>query len=206
MNIARYNRALAALLSLVVLPPLTAAAQNGGLAIGSPLAMGEHSLSGADDQDRRLQDLRGARGTVLVFWSNNCPWVDKNEERLLQVVQEFTPRGFAFALINANDPIAFPEESLQASIERASRSGYAMPYLRDEGSQLARTLGASRTPHVFVLDADNALSYSGALDDSPGDPSNVQSRYLVEALTAVLDGRPVPTAQTKAFGCTIRFE
>lgn len=186
--------------------PLAASAQNGGISLGSQFPLADRSIEGVDERAYRLQDFRGERGTVIVFWSNNCPWVDKTEERLLQVIGDFSARGIGFALVNSNDPVAFEEESLVASRQRASQSRYGVPYLRDQGSQLARALGATRTPHFFIFDADNALVYSGALDDSPGDPASVQARYVPDALTALLEGRPAPTGQTKAFGCTIRFE
>jgi hypothetical protein len=76
----------------------------------------------------------------------------------------------------------------------------------DAGSQFANALGASRTPHVFVFDANKALVYVGTIDDSPGDPGNVQKTYLKDALNELVAGSSIAVPKTKAFGCTIKFQ
>jgi hypothetical protein len=80
-----------------------------------------------------------------------------------------------------------------------------MTYVVDGGAAFAKALGASRTPHAFVFDSNNALIYVGTIDDSPGDPGNVKKTYLSDALTAMVGGSAIGVPKTEAFGCTIKF-
>ncbi|ACY48788.1 thioredoxin family protein [Rhodothermus marinus] len=169
------------------------------------LPLADRPMPSTDGQQVTLAQLRGARGLVIVFWSNRCPWVDRYEARLKELADAYEAQGIAFVLVNANDPEAFPQESLEASRQQVQRKGYPMPYLKDEEAALARALGASRTPEVFVFDARNRLVYRGAIDDSPGDASNVQQAYLKAALEALLQGKAPETTETGAFGCLIRL-
>lgn len=170
-----------------------------------PLGSSLPSVSGLQNVEgggAQLSELAGESGTVVIFWSNQCPWIDKYEDRVTALADEYQSQGLPFVLINSNDATAFPKESAEASQERAS--GYPMTYLRDNGSAAAQAFGASRTPHVFVFDGNNSLVYVGAIDDSPGDPSSVGETYLADALGALASGSEVPVAQTKAFGCMIK--
>ncbi|MDQ7039812.1 MAG: thioredoxin family protein [Rhodothermus sp.] len=169
------------------------------------LPLADRPMPSVDGQQVTLAQLRGSRGLVIVFWSNRCPWADRYEARVKKLAEMYKVRGVAFVLVNANDPKAFPQESLEASRRQAQRRGYTIPYLQDRGAALARALGASRTPEVFVFDAHNRLIYRGAIDDSPGDATNAQRTYLQIALEALLQGKAPPTTETGAFGCLIRF-
>lgn len=198
-----YNslRAVAALLLGVLLWPAASQAQD--LPLGSPMPSMQAQVVGGGSTT--LAQQAGSNGTAVLFWSNQCPWVDKYESRVQQLSEQYSGQGIAFVLINANDPEAFPQEAASASQERASRYG-SMTYLRDQGSAGAKMFGSQlRTPHVFVFDGSNSLVYVGAIDDSPGDPANVKDPYLKNALEALVAGQDVPTAQTKAFGCAAKL-
>lgn len=173
--------------------------------LGSNLPLADRSMTVVDGSQATLSSLRGNAGTAIIFWSNQCPWVDRYEERVQNVMSQYSDRGISFILVNSNDPEAYPQESRGESSRRASDRNYAATYVVDGGSQLANALGATRTPHVYVFNADNRLVYVGSIDDSPGDPGNVQRNYLRDVLDAVIAGNQVEVAQTKAFGCTIRF-
>lgn len=168
-----------------------------------PETMPAATLERVDGTTIQLSEAAGEAGTVIIFWSNQCPWIDRYENRVQQLVGRFQDQGVAFLLVNANDPSAFPQESLEASNDRAS--GYDATYARDDDASLARELDASRTPHVFVFDDDRALVYTGAIDDSPSDPDNVSETYLADVVEALIEGEEVPTSETNAFGCTIKF-
>lgn len=183
-----------------------AAAQTPELPLGSAMPMSDRALARAGGGQATLAELAGERGTAVVFWSNQCPWVDKYEQRLLSLAREFEAQGISVVLVNANDASAFPQESQERSQQRARAAGYTMPYLVDTGSQLARAFGAERTPHVFVFDANRTVVYVGTVDDSPGDPANARENYLRDALSAVAQGESVAVPKTKAFGCMIKFQ
>lgn len=175
--------------------------------LGSALPMADAALADVQGGQARLSDLTGDQGTVVVFWSNQCPWVEKYEGRFKTIVNDFAGRGFAFTIVNSNDASAYPKESAEASARRFESAGYpaALTYLADPESQLARAFGAERTPHVYVFDENETLVYVGTIDDSPGDPGNVKAEYLRDALTAIAGGGNVAVPKTKAFGCTIKF-
>ena len=107
-------------------------------------------------------------------------------------------------LVNSNDASSFPAESPEATAAYRGEKGISFPYLSDVASDLARAFGATRTPQAFVFDAAGTLVYSGAIDDSPGDPDNVGKEYLRDALGALSRSEPVDVPETKAFGCMIR--
>lgn len=184
----------------------SAAAQDQELPLGASLPTADQTLTRPGGGSVALSDVLGSAGTVIVFWSNQCPWVDKYEGRLTDLAEQYSSAGFAFIAVNANDPQAFPRESAEESQARAEDLGDAFTYLMDSGSTLAKALGASRTPHVFVFDADQTLVYAGTIDDSPGDPGNVQKTYLKDVLDALQTGGNVPVPKTKAFGCTIKLQ
>lgn len=149
-----------------------------------------------------LGELQRENGLVVIFWCNTCPWVDRWEERVVEIAREYGPRGFGFVAVNANDPVAFPGDGLEAMGERAA--DYPFPYLQDRGAELAAAFGASRTPQVFAFGPDGRLAYTGAVDDAPRGGSPVERPYLRRALTALAAGEEVPTPVTRAFGCTIK--
>lgn len=171
--------------------------------VAQPDTMPATTLERVDGTTVQLANAAGAAGTVVIFWSNQCPWVDRYDGRVQDLIDRFQGEGIAFVLVNANDATAFPQESMDVSREQADR--YDATYVRDDDASLARVLGASRTPHVFVYDADRTLVYTGAIDDSPSDAGSVSETYLADALAALTGGGAVPVAQTEAFGCTIKF-
>lgn len=178
------------------------------LALGTRMPLADVSLSDVKGGQATLSGLAGDRGTVVVFWSNQCPWVEKYEARFNALVSDFTNRGMNFVLINSNDAGAYPKESAAASSERFDRSRYpsSLTYLSDPDSRFAEAFGAERTPHVYVFDSNRSLVYVGTIDDSPGDPGNVKEHYLRDALNSVVGGAEVAVPTTKAFGCTIKFK
>lgn len=191
------------LMLFVGLTAQAALAQNQPLPLGSELPRQGDTYQTADGTQARLGDLAGAGGTVVMFYSNNCPWVDKYEGRVTALINQYKSRGVNFILVNPNDPSAFPKESLQENQKRARALGAA--YLADPSGTLAAALGAERTNQSYFFDANKTLVYVGTIDDSPGDPGNVQKQYLRDAIDAVLGGAAVALAQTKPYGCMLKL-
>ena len=181
--------------------------QESEIPLGSPMPGNDTALLDQNGQQVTLANLAGSKATVIVFWSNRCPWTAKYEDRVRKLHSELggSGTGNTFILVNSNDGTAFPEESAQESVKYLNEHKIAGFYLTDSRSMLARAFGATRTPHVFVFDSNATLVYVGAVDDSPGDAERVQKEYLRDALTAIGAGRQVASPQTKAFGCMIRF-
>lgn len=175
--------------------------------LGSALPSATVQLSRVNGGQATLSSLQGDAATVVIFWSNQCPWVEKYEDRVVNLASTYGDRGVRFVLLNSNDANAYPQEAPSVSADRAGGANYpaALAYLSDPTSAVAKAFGAQRTPHVYVFDGDASLVYVGTIDDSPGDPGNVKENYLDATLQAILSGSSVPVPKTKAFGCTIKF-
>jgi peroxiredoxin len=164
------------------------------------------SLKGVDGQTHSLDELKGEKGTAVIFSCNHCPYVKAYEDRMIQLAKEYQPKGIAFVLINANDPVKYPEDSFENMQKRAREKGYPFPYLWDETQEVAHAYEAERTPEVFLFDAELKLRYHGAIDDNWEDPARVTKQYLKDALEALLAGREPEVKETQPVGCTIKWK
>ena len=175
------------------------------LDIGASLPLAGETMQNVTGAATSLADHMGEQGLAVLFWSNTCPWVAKYEDRVLALSEEYEQAGIGFVIINSNDPSAYPEEGADAISQHAASKNYPFPYLVDEGSQAALAFGASRTPQVFLFDANSALVYEGTVDDSPSDASQVSEEYFRDAMNQLIAGTAITVQKTKAFGCTIKF-
>ena len=117
----------------------------------------------------------------------------------------FVKKGVGVIAINSNDAEAIPEDGIDVMQERAKQDKIKYPYVVDATSDVARTFGATRTPEAFLFGPDGKLVYHGTIDDNANDAKAVKDHYLQTALASVVSGKPVATAETKAFGCGIKF-
>lgn len=140
---------------------------------------------------------------VVAFWCNHCPYVQAWEERVNDLARALSGR-VRFVAVNANDGAAYPADDFPAMVARAAERGYAIAYAHDATQQVARAYGATRTPEVFVLDAERRVRYHGAVDDAT-DPDAVRTTWLRDALESLLAGGDPPVADTAPVGCTIKW-
>jgi peroxiredoxin len=161
-------------------------------------------LPGTDGRNHSLGDYGDAKALALVQSCNHCPYVQAWEGRMIELQNEFGNRGFTLVAISSNDAEHYPEDSLDAMTARAREQGFNFDYLYDESQDVARALGAERTPEVFLFDESRRLVYHGAIDDSRDD-REVKQRYLRDAIEAVLDGREPTLRETAAVGCTVKY-
>lgn len=147
-----------------------------------------------------LKDLLAKnRAVVVVFDATRCPYAKGYKGRVAAMGKEYAAKGVAFVTINSNATEPAPEVAADAKAH-----GFSFPVLKDEGNKVADLYDARKTPEVFVLDPKGTLLYHGRIDETHDDPEHVKSPDLRNALDAILAGRPVPAAETKAFGCTIK--
>jgi peroxiredoxin len=152
-------------------------------------------LSGAEQS---LAKLKGENGAVLVWVSAQCPVVKAYNERINELADELKAKGINLVGINSNAP-----ESLDWVTSHAKEVGYKFPVLIDKGNVLADKLGATVTPEFYYFDKENVLLYHGALDNDRSG-KNVTTNYLRDAFDSALGKRPIKTAKTNAFGCSIK--
>lgn len=154
-----------------------------------------------------LDDLRGERGTVVMFICNHCPYVIHVQKELVRLANDYRERGIGFAAISSNDAARYPDDGPEQMRAEALRHGYPFPYLYDETQEVARAYDAACTPDIYLFDGDLRLVYRGQLDDSrPRNELPVDGSSLRAALDAVLEGRPVPEPQTASIGCNIKWK
>lgn len=158
--------------------------------------------------DGKRHSLRGyANKNVLVvaFTCNHCPYVQAYEGRLIEFQRSYGPRNVQLVAINSNETVNYPEDSFDHMVDRAKKLGFNFPYVRDEDQSVATAYGALCTPHLFVFDRERKLRYQGRIDENKDNSAKVKSPDLRNAVEALLAGKPVPTALTRAFGCSIKW-
>jgi peroxiredoxin len=169
------------------------------LKIGAPAP--DFTLPNASDGKAvALKDLLAKNKAVaVIFVATKCPVSNAYNTRMAALGKEYAAKGILLVGINSNKTEPTAEVK-----EHAEKHGFTFPVLKDAGNKVADAYGASHTPEVFVLDPKGDLIYHGRIDENEDDPKSVKSPDLRNALDAVLAGKPVPTAQTKAFGCSIK--
>lgn len=183
------------------------------LALGSPLP--DFKLRGVDDRDYTPGDFAAAKLLAIIFTSNHCPTAQLYENRLKQIVADYTPRGVAFLAINPNhqnavrlDEMAWTDldDTFESMKIRARDHAFNFPYTDDGETQIvAEKFGAVATPHVFIFDQQRKLRFQGRIDDSERE-SLVKQKTTRDALDALLAGREPPVTSTKVFGCSIKWK
>jgi cytochrome oxidase Cu insertion factor (SCO1/SenC/PrrC family) len=175
------------------------------LKLGAAAPLRTVKMQSVDGAEVTLASAAGAKGTLVVFTCNHCPWAQAWQTRVAAIGNAAVEHGIGAVAINANDPAAYPEDDYPSMQERSKLLGFKFPYVVDATSDVARAFGASRTPEVFLFDAKGKLVYHGAVDDNAKDESAVQSRWLNDAVEAVAAGKTVAVRETKAMGCGIKY-
>lgn len=161
-------------------------------------------LMGVDGNRYSLDDFPDAKGYIVTFTCNHCPFSVMYEDRLIELHNKYAPQGYPVIAINPNDPEVQPADSYDNMIERAEEKAFPFVYLLDEGQKIYPQYGAERTPHVFLLDKTHKVRYIGAIDDNVRDASAVTQRYVENAIAAIERGEEPEPNFTKAVGCTIK--
>ena len=153
-------------------------------------------------------DSLGAKGAVVIFTCNTCPYAVATEDRIIALDKKYKTKGYPVIAINPNVP-KVAEDSFKKMKKRAKDRGFSFPYLADETQEIARTFGATRTPHVFILHREQPqklrIRYIGAFDDNPLSAEEVEATYTATALDELLADRPLSKTEVKAIGCSIKW-
>ena len=167
----------------------------------------DFNLKNVDGKMVSLSDFKDAKGFIVVFTCNHCPVAKAYESRLLQIDAKYKNKGYPVIAINPNDPAVQPEDSYEQMQIYAKEKKFTFPYLFDDGQHVYPKFGATRTPHVFVLQKEKpglVVRYIGAIDNNHRNPNDVTEKYLEDAVDALLSNKPVKTPTTVAVGCTIK--
>lgn len=181
-----------------------AAPTAGGYKPGDKAA--DFSLKSVDGKMYSMSGYKDARGFIVVFTCNTCPFAVKYEDRINDLAKKYKSKGYVLLAINPNDPEAQPADTYELMKEKARDKRFAFPYLVDEGQKVYPQYGATKTPHVFLLDKNLVVRYIGAIDDNSDDASAVKERYLENAIAALDKNQEPSPAVTKAIGCSIKVK
>lgn len=151
-----------------------------------------------------LSDYKDAKGFIVIFTCNHCPYAKMYEKRIIELHKSFVKKGFPVIAINPNDPEVVPEDSYEEMQKIYKKKKYPFAYLFDETQSVYPKFGATKTPHVFVLDKNKVVKYIGAIDDNAKDESAVKIKYVENAIAAISNGQNPDPAITKAIGCSIK--
>ncbi len=167
----------------------------------------DFKLKNVDGSTVSLSDYEDAKGYIVIFSCNTCPYVVAYEDRMNALDKKYKAKGFPVIAINPNNPELSPGDSFEKMQERARKKGFTFPYVFDAKQEIFPQYGATRTPHVYLLEKTaegNVVRYIGAIDDNYKEASAVKEKFLENAVDALLNNKEVPVAKTKAIGCTIK--
>lgn len=154
-----------------------------------------------------LNDSSQAKGYVMMFICNHCPFVKHVSDGLIHLANDYMKKGICFFAINSNDIETHPDDSPDQMKITAKQKGYPFPYLFDATQDVAKAYGAACTPDFFIYNQEQKLVYRGQLDDSrPGNNIPVTGESIRTALDCLLMNKPVPEAQKPSLGCNIKWK
>lgn len=174
----------------------------GGYNIGDKAT--DFKLKNVDGNYFSLSDIKNAKGYIVVFTCNECPFAKMYEDRLIELHNNFAPKGYSVVAINPNVSNENTKESFNAMQQRAKDKKFPYVYLADDEHTIFPKYGAVRTPHVFLLDNKRKVQYIGTIDDNARRANDVKVKYVENAINALEKGeKPTPNI-TKAIGCPVK--
>jgi peroxiredoxin len=184
----------------------TAISAQNGYDIGALAA--DFNLENINGSFVSLSDFSESKGFIVVFTCNTCPYAVAYEDRIEALNKKYAKKGYPVIAIMPNNTEIKPGDSLDAMRKRANKKGFTFPYLIDREQAVFPQYGATKTPHVYVLQKNNEMltvRYIGAIDDNYKDANKVVLKYVEDAVDALLMNRKVPVSKTRAIGCSIKI-
>jgi peroxiredoxin len=191
--------------AVVTLTAFTFVDSNKGYEIGDVAT--DFKLKNVDNKMVSLKDLGETKGYIVIFTCNHCPYAVAYEDRIIELNKKYKSLGYPVIAINPNNPEKQKEDSFEKMQLRAREKGFDFPYLLDEGQKIYPQYGATKTPHVYVLqntDQGTIVQYIGAIDDNYSDADAVTEKYVENAVDALLNSEEIKVKTTKAIGCSIK--
>ena len=167
----------------------------------------DFKLKNVDGNTVSLADYEDAKGFIVTFTCNHCPYSKMYEDRIIALDKKFKEKGFPVIAINPNNPAVSPGDDFEGMQERAKNKGFTFPYLFDDGQTIYPQYGATKTPHIFILNKDKKglrVAYIGAIDNNARDAASVTENYVSNAVNELLEGKEVSKTSTRAIGCSIQ--
>ena len=159
------------------------------------------------DEMVSFSDIKGKKGTVVMFLCNHCPYVIHVNEEIVRVVNDYLSKDIGFVGISSNDVVNYPQDGPDKMKDHAKEVGYQFPYLYDESQEIARAYDAACTPDFYLFDTDDRLVYRGQLDGSrPNSDIPLTGKSLRSAIDTMLNGEDIDPVQRPSAGCNIKWK
>jgi thiol-disulfide isomerase/thioredoxin len=164
-------------------------------------------INTVDDTLLSLADIKGEKGTLIMFICNHCPFVIHVNPKISELAITYQKQGINFVAINSNDILNYPEDAPDLMKLVAVKEHYTFPYLFDESQEVAKAYDAACTPDFYLFDHQSKLVYRGQLDDSrPGNGKEVTGKDLANAMDSLLQNNPINEMQKPSLGCNIKWK
>lgn len=167
----------------------------------------DFNLKNIDGKMVSLSNFKDAKGFIVIFTCNTCPYAVAYEDRIEALNKKYASKGYPVVAIMPNNTEVKPGDNMEAMQARAKAKGFTFPYLMDEGQKIYPQYGATKTPHVYILQKTakgNQVKYIGAIDDNYQDAAAVNTKYVESAVDALLAGKEIKEKETRAIGCSIK--
>ncbi|WP_175633366.1 thioredoxin family protein [Pedobacter ghigonis] len=191
----------------LMLISLGACAQSEGYKVGDVVK--DFALKNVDNKTVSMADYKDAKGFIVVFTCNTCPVAQAYQDRVAELNASYAAKGYPVIAINPNDAGAVPAESFDKMQALAKGKNFTYPYLLDPDHVVTKQFGASRTPHVFLVnksDKGNIVEYIGAIDNDPEGENATKEDYVKNAINNLATGKKPAVTTTKAVGCSIKWK
>ncbi len=167
----------------------------------------DFSLLNTDKTYLSLESYKEAKGFIIVFTCNHCPFAQLYSERYNALNAKYKPLGVPLIAINSMDTLVYEEETFELMQKKAADEKFNFPYLRDAMQRVGKNFGADHTPHAYIVwkeKTDLVIRYSGAIDDN-GEHPELARPFVAHAVDELLQGKAVSTPETVSFGCKIFY-
>lgn len=168
----------------------------------------DFNLENIDGKFVSLSDFIDAEGFIIVFTCNTCPYAVLYEDRIEALNKKYASQGYPLIAIMPNNVQTKPGDSMKSMKQRAIDKGFTFPYLMDTGQKIYPQYGATKTPHVYILESTTrgpVVRYIGGIDDNYKDATLVKTNYVEDAIEALKKGNLINQTTTKAIGCSIKL-
>jgi len=184
---------------VILLGTATLSAESAPPSIGQ--AAPDFSLPGSDGSNVALSSLKGK--IVVLEWINpDCPFVQRHYQAgtMKKLADAYRGKGVVWLAVNSTHYM-----TAETSRQWVAKYGLPYPILEDQSGRVGRLYGARTTPHLFIINAAGQLVYSGAIDNDPSGANSPGINYVAQALDELLAGKSVSLAETKPYGCSVKY-
>ncbi len=203
--VSKTLKLLAVMVLVCTLTAFTATTEDKGYEVGDIAT--DFSLENIDGKMVSLSDYKDAKGFIVIFTCNTCPYAVAYEDRVEALNKKYADKGYPVIAIMPNNTDVKPGDNMKAMQARAKAKGFTFPYLMDKGQNIYPQYGATKTPHVYILEKTkkgNEVKYIGAIDDNYKDAKAVTVKYTEDAVDALLKNKEIKVKSTRAIGCSIK--